>query len=149
MVNAESIKFMLQDIDAKYEERPDSQEFVRLYKGSRWEHMFAVLHEGLNQHLAEINGRAETTGHYWADRSRAMLDLLKDLKNDLYTLKRAGVDIVLDTGYQKAIERCRPWLSYSGGSAVPEGFEPIELIKYDRVFTENALVELKKQTGAY
>lgn len=145
LVTTKSIKFMLQDIDTKYEERADSPEFVRLYKGSRWEHMFAVLHEELNQHFDAINGRAETTGHYWADNSRAMLDLLKDLKNDLYTLKRAGVDITLHAAYQNAIERCRPWLSYSGGSAVPEGFEPIEIIKYEPVFTENALVELKKQ----
>jgi len=144
-VNAESIKFMLTDIHAKYEERPDSPEFIRLYGNSRWGHMFAVMHEELNQHFDEINGRAETTGHYWADNSRALIDLLKDLKNDLYTLKRAGVDITLHADYQKAIERCRPWLSSSGGSKVPEGFEPIELIKYDRVFTENALVELKKQ----
>lgn len=136
---------MLQDIDTKYKERADSPEFVRLYKGSRWEHMFAVLHEELNQHFEAINGRAVTTSHYWADSSRAMLDLLKDIKNDLYTLKRAGIDIVLNDAYQDAVERCRPWLSYSGGSAVPEGFEPIEIIKYDRVFTENSMVELKKQ----
>ncbi len=42
---------MLHDIETKYEERADSPEFVRLYKGSRREHMFAVLHEELNQHF--------------------------------------------------------------------------------------------------
>lgn len=143
-MNSESITFMLQDIAAKYEERPDSPEFLRLYRSSRWGHMFAVLHEGLNEHFDAINGRAESTGHYWADNSRAMLDLLKDLKNDLYTLKRAGVDVTLHAQYQSAIERCKPWLSSSGGSAVPEDFEPIELIKYDQVFSENLVVELKK-----
>jgi hypothetical protein len=138
---------MLSDLEEKYEARPSSPAFSRLYEEvGRWGHMFAVLHEELNSHFDAINGRAETTRHYWADNSRDFLQLLRDLKEDLYAMKRGGVEAKLVESYQQAIERCQPWLSPSGGSAVPEDFEPVPIIKYEQVFSENALsVKLKKQ----
>ncbi|MET3923829.1 hypothetical protein [Arthrobacter sp. UYEF20] len=143
----DSLALMLTDIAAKYEERPSSPAFSRLYEDvGRWAHMFAVLHEELNSHFEAINGRAETTGHYGAQPSRNFLQLIKDLKEDLYALKRAGVDAKLVGKYQQAIDRCQPWLSPSGGSAVPEGFEPVAIIKYEQVFSEtSSSVNLNKQ----
>lgn len=48
--------------------------------------------------------------------------------------------------YQDALERYRPWLSPSGGSAVPEDFSPIEVIAYEPVFVRAAKhVKLRKQ----
>lgn len=138
--------FAINDIQAKYDEQPASPDFSRLYKGEGWGHMFAVLHKRLNQHFEEINGRAETTRHYWADNSRELLQLIKDLETDLHNLNRAGVDVTLDSRYWDAIERCRPWLSPSGGSPVPEDFQLIEVLKYDPVFTiGGSTVTLKKQ----
>ncbi|MBT2248829.1 protein kinase family protein [Arthrobacter sp. BHU FT2] len=138
---------MLTDLEEKYEALPSSPAFSRLYEDvRRWGHMFAVLHEELNNHFEAINGRAETTRHYWADDSRALLQLIKDLKADLYSLKRGGVDAKLVDSYQQAMERCQPWLSQSGGSSVPEDFEPVEIIKYEPVFSEtSSSLNLKKQ----
>lgn len=143
----DSLALMLTDIAAKYEERPSSPAFDRLYEDvGRWGHMFAVLHEELNIHFEAINDRAETTKHYWAPNSRDFLELIKDLKEDLYALKRTGVDAKLVDKYRQAIERCQPWLSKSGGSAVPQDFEPVAIIKYEQVFSEaSSSVNLKKQ----
>ena len=124
---------------------PSSRAFDRLYDDPEWGHMFAVLHKRLNEHFTDINGRAETTRHYWADNSRDLLSLIQEIETDLHTLKRAGVEVELADAYQDALERCRPWLSPSGGSAVPEDFEPIEVIAYEPVFTHAAKsVKLKK-----
>ncbi|WP_258066878.1 protein kinase family protein [Arthrobacter sp. GMC3] len=138
---------MLTDIESKYEEKASSLAHDRLYEDTgRWGHMFAVLHEGLNTHFENINGRAATTRHFWTQNSQDFLQLIKDLKEDLYTLKRAGVDAKLAEKYQLGIERCQPWLSPSGGSKVPEDFEPIEIIKYEQVLSEtSSSVILKKQ----
>lgn len=145
-VAVDAAAFAMNDIQAKYDEQPASPDFSRLYEGEVWGHMFAVLHKRLNQHFEEINGRAETTRHYWADNSRELLQLIKDLEADLHNLNRAGVDVTLDRRYWDAIERCRPWLSPSGGSAVPEDFQPIEVLKYDPVFTiGGSTVTLRKQ----
>lgn len=136
---ATSNEMRLADLKAKYEEQPSSVTFDRLYTDEvEFGHMFSALHEQLNEHFEAINGRAQTTHHYWADNSRALLALIKDIKNDLYGLKRAGIDVELDPRYQDGIERCQPWLSYSSGSAVPEDFAELEIIKYEPVFTRSA-----------
>ena len=112
--------------------------------------MFAVLHKKLNQHFEEINGRADTyKRHYWAENSRAMIALISDLNQDLYDMNRAGVEVKLDDRYQEAIERCQPWLTPSGGSPVPEGFQKIEIVRHEPVFTLSATtVKLKKTSEA-
>ena len=142
---ANPLEFMLADLQEKYEAMPSSRAFDRLYEDPEWGHMFAVLHKRFNEHFTAINGRAETTHHYWADDSRDLLSLIREMEADLHTLKRAGVEVELVDSYQDALERCRPWLSPSGGSAVPEDFEPIEVIAYEPVLTHSAkTVKLKK-----
>lgn len=127
--------FMLADMKAKYDERASSAAFDRLYEDDLdFGHMFSVLHKRLNEHFDSINGRARTTHHYWADPSREMIALIDEIETDLYDLKRAGIDVAFDPTYQEALERCRPWLSPSGGSSVPDDFEQIRVIKFERVF---------------
>lgn len=142
---ADPVELMLTDVREKYDAVPSSRAFDRLYDDPDWGHMFAVLHKGLNEHFAAINGRAVTTRHYWADNSRDMLALMKDIETDLHTLKRAGVEVELAEAYEDALDRCRPWLTVSGGSPVPEGFEPIDVVSYEPVFSHaTKSVKLKK-----
>lgn len=138
----------LSDLREKYEAEAASPQFDRLYDSdNEFSHMFAVLHKKLNQHFEEINGRAETTQHYWADNSRAMIALIKELNQDRYDLKRAGIEVELDDRYQEAIERCEPWLTPSGGSPVPEDFKKIEIIRHEPVFSMPATTIKLKKTG--
>lgn len=146
---ANPLGFMLADLREKYDAVPSSRAFDRLYDDPEWGHMFAVLHKRLNEHFIDINGRAETTRHYWADNSRDLISLIQELETDLHTLRRASVEVDLVDSYEDALERCRPWLAPSGGSAVPEDFEPIEVVAYEPVFTHAARsVQLKKQPEA-
>jgi len=142
---ADAVALMVADLREKYAGMPASPRFSRLYDDPDWGHMFAVLHKQLNQHFSNINGRAKSTHHYWADPSRDLLALIDEIETDLHALKRCGVEVEFDTAYQDALDRCRPWLSPSGGSTVPEDFELIELIDYQPVFTFLAAsVKLKK-----
>lgn len=139
------VEFMLTDVREKYEAVPSSRAFDRLYDDPECGHMFAVLHKRLNEHFTAINGRVATTRHYWADKSRDMLALMKDIETDLHALKRAGVEVELTEAYEDALDRCRPWLVMSSGSPVPEDFEPIEVVSYEPVFSHSAKsVKLKK-----
>ena len=109
---------MLHQVIEEYEAMPSDPSFTRLYSDTQFGHMFAVLHEQLNDHFLAINDRAESTHHYWAEKSREFLALIKNLKQHLHDLGRYGFDIQLDTRYWSAIERCKPWLSPRGGSTV-------------------------------
>lgn len=131
---SDPLTLMLEDLREKYEQVPSSKAYERLYPGLEWGHLMAVIHKRLNEHFLEINGRAETTRHYWADPSRALLALIKEIEGDLHTLKRAGFKIELAESYEEALARCRPWLSPSGGSTVPEDFQPITLITHESAF---------------
>ena len=137
---------MLADLREKYEAMPAARAFDRLYDDPDWAHMFAVLHKRLNEHFTDINGRAKTTRHYWAENSRDLLALIGEIETDLHTLKRSGVEVELVDSYQDGLDRCRAWLSPSGGSPVPEDFEPIDVVAYEPVFIHAAsTVQLEKQ----
>ena len=143
---ANPVEHMLADLREKYEALPAARAFDRLYDDPEWAHMFAVLHKRLNEHFTDINGRAKSTRHYWADHSRDLLSLIEEIETDLHLLKRTSVDVELADPYQDALNRCRPWLSPSGGSTVPEDFQPIEIIGHEPVFVHPAKsVKLMKQ----
>lgn len=142
----DSIELMLTDLTEKYDAQASSANFSRIYEDvPRWGHMFAVLHDKLNEHFESINDRAASTKYYWAQNSRDFLALIKDLKEDLHTLKRGGVEVTLVDSYQQAIESCRPWLTPSGGSNIPEDFKPVEIIKYDEILVENSTSQMLKK----
>lgn len=146
---ADPVEFMLADLREKYEAMPAPRAFTRLYDDPEWGHMFAVLHKRLNEHFTDINGRAKTTHHYWADNSRDLLALIEEIETDLHTLERIGIEVELADAYQDALDRCRPWLSPSGGSTVPEEFDLIEIIGYEQVFAYAAKrARLKKHETA-
>ena len=149
-VVADPVKLMLADLTSRYAEMPASEAFARLYVDeAEFGHVFAILHERLNQHFDSINGRARSTNHYWADSSREMLALIDELDDVLGCLKDAGFEVVFADDYSSAVGRCKPWLSMSGGSTVPEDFEPIRLIKYKPVLTRpETTVRLKKRQSA-
>lgn len=136
---------MLHDVIEEYAAKPADPSFTRLYGDTQFGHMFAILHEQLNDHFLAINGRAESTHHYWAENSRELLALIKNLKQHLHDLGRYGFDIQLDARYWAAMERCKPWLSPSGGSTVPDDFEAIQVVRHEAVFTRpTTAIKLKK-----
>jgi tRNA A-37 threonylcarbamoyl transferase component Bud32 len=138
---------MLEDLSQKYSQMSASNAFLRLYEDElRFGCIFASLHERLNEHFEAINDRAETTHHYWADSSRTMIALIKEVDEVLESLTHANVEVKLFEEYRTAIESCKPWLTRSGGSAIPEDFKQIRIVKYEPVFTlSNATVRLKKR----
>ena len=137
---------ILADLKERFDEQAAAPAFDRLYDDAEFGHMFAVLHRRLNSHFDDINGRAKTTRHYWAENSRDLLALIEEINQIRHDLRRAGVEVVLDERYQQALEKCEPWLSPSGGSPVPDDFAQIEVVTYEPVFTRpSTTVQLKKQ----
>jgi eukaryotic-like serine/threonine-protein kinase len=146
---ANPMDHILADIEAKFAAQASSPSFTRLYEDQEFGHMFAVLHKRFNQHFEAINGRAKSTRHFWASDSRDLIGLIDELYQDLHDLKRAGIEIEFDQRYQDAIERCRPWLSPSGGSTVPDDFKLIEIVKYEPILSRpTSTIRLKKNQAS-
>jgi hypothetical protein len=139
---------MLADLSNSYADMKVSNAFLRLYvTDSRFGRAFASLHERLNGHFESINDRAETTHHYWAEQSRELLALAKEITNFVDSLKQAGVQVILEGSYAGAIKSCESWLVRSGGSTIPDDFEQIKLIKYEPVFSRpDTEIKLKKSS---
>lgn len=144
------VKLMLADLTSRYAEMSASEAFSRLYTDdAHFSHVFATLHQRLNQHFDSINGRAKSTKHYWAESSRDMLALIDELDDVLDSLRAAGFEVVFDAEYRAALDRCKPWLSMSYGSAVPDNFEQVRLIKFKPVFIRpETSIRLKKRQSA-
>lgn len=139
-------ELMLDDISQKYEGMEISNAFLRLYESdSRFGRAFASIHQRVNGHFESINDRAETTQHYWAEPSREMIALAKEVQELVQSLGSAGIAVNLMDSYSAAIEDCRSWLVPSGGSSVPDGFEQIHIVKYAPVlFRPDVEIKLVK-----
>ncbi|MFD1545991.1 protein kinase family protein [Nonomuraea guangzhouensis] len=139
------LDLMLADFKEKYAAHNPSGAFTRLYDDPELGSMFAYFHEQLTEHFESINGRIRSTRHYWADNSRQLIALADDLSQVLLTLKASGIDVRFDDRYQQAVDRCLPWLSMSGGSTIPDDFEPIVLVRYEPVFVRTAMTTVLKK----
>ncbi|ROO90888.1 protein kinase-like protein [Actinocorallia herbida] len=144
---ADPVEMMLDDLTDKYANESVSKEFLRLYTDEgRFGRIFAGLHEKLNEHFIAINGRAKSGRHYWADNSRALIALIDELSETLSILRRAGFNILFIDYYDAVIRRCKPWLAMTHGSEIPEGFEYIEIFRYEPVFSQpETAIAIKKQ----
>ncbi|MEU3575659.1 protein kinase family protein [Streptomyces globisporus] len=108
---------------------------------------FASLHERLNEHFESINDRAETSQHYWAEQSREMIALIKEVTNFLNSLKQADIEVKLTEPYSEAIKECQSWLARSGGSAIPDDFKQVKITQYEPVFSRSDTeIKLKKSS---
>lgn len=120
-----------------FHERDIDSTYLELY---RREHVlpraFAFIHAGLDVEFKHMNYKARggSSGHFNADNSRNLLDLIDLLSEARTILGKAGHSLTMAPEYQRVIDNAPAWLVYSGGSSIPEGFTPVEVESYAPVF---------------
>lgn len=147
-----SPSFVYQDIETKYSERQYDDRFTRLYEAEdfRLRPAFSYLHDRLNSLLGFMNEKRLRGGHYNADQSRELIDVTREIGQLRTTLRRIGVEVSLSAPYESVLERCRRFLTSSGGSAIPENFEEVTLEDYEPIFSIPAsTVRLEKSGRDY
>ncbi|WP_031939887.1 protein kinase family protein [Prescottella defluvii] len=99
-------------------------------------HAFASIHERLDSEFDWMNTKARNgePGHFNADNSRSLLDLINEVRELNTALERAGKSLTIAPEYQRVLDGSKGWLLASGGSPIPEGFTPVLVEKYDPVF---------------
>lgn len=127
---------------------------VAIYKGlykniknQRLKEIFSIYHFNLNELFSFMNEKNSPGfgGHYNADPSRDLIELIKELRFFRATLREDfnEYSFNLDDSYQQVIEKCLTFLSKSGGSPIPEDFPIIKIIEHKPIFTLLNTVKLQ------
>lgn len=98
-------------------------------------HWFAVLNHDINSQYDDEGNISYTGGYFHAQDSRDFLDIINSieaLKTKCH--KTCYAFRISADGYDDAIRRCRRFIVKSGGSTIPEGFKPIEIVDLTPVF---------------
>ena len=99
---------------------------------NRW---FAVLNHDIKSKYNDDGEKVYTGGYFHAQDSRDLLDIIDRIE----TLKKKCSQTQYafrfsDSGYGDVIRRCLRFVVDSGGSTIPEGFEPINIVDLEPVF---------------
>lgn len=142
---------VLTDVKRRYDDRPVPERYLEIYEAEdpRLSGAFAWIHSQLDSLLGFMNEKRLRGGHYNADPSRELIDLIRDIGILQGQLRRVGITITLEPKYAETLERCRKFLVSSGGSAIPDDFGDIELIEFDPIFTSSLSTVLQKEHVSY
>ena len=148
---ATAAELILDDIDVKYAQADIDQAYTRLYPEPRpSSRMFASFHQRLNGHFEFMNTKAGVNRHFNAHDSRELLSLMDEIEDSHKMLKRAGIEFVLAGTYQEVLSRCKNFLVRSGGSPIPDDFQPIDLIRHEPAFSlSDAAIVIPDRTARY
>jgi hypothetical protein len=129
-------EIVLSDLATQYPVLAGTDAFLRLYtEPEPISAVFASFHERLNALFLFLNTKQTRGGHFNAEQSRELIDLIAEMSEVRTTLARVGIGMELRADYQKIVEDCSAFLVPSGGSAIPPGFEPIAIERYEPVFS--------------
>ncbi|MBY4383010.1 protein kinase family protein [Rhodococcus fascians] len=123
---------------AQYVDREVDDAYLTLYDDSGdTARVFASLHERLDREFDWMNTKARNgrSGHFNAENSRALLDVIDEVDELYKSLEKAGRSVELSPEYHRVLTGSRVWLEPSGGSPIPEGFTPVDVDKYEPAFT--------------
>lgn len=95
---------------------------------------FSFLHYELNSLFIIMNSRIRN-GHYKAAHSAKLLILLDNIKTVQANLRNSKYEFQLHTYYAERIKEMEHFLQESYGSTIPDGFEKIDIIEIEPVFT--------------
>lgn len=109
--------------------------------------IFTLLHSKLNHLLEYMNHKNSPGfgGHYNANESRELLDIIKQTRVLQATLQEGESDKCFEIieEYEKVLESCYSFLSISGGSAIPEDIPHINIIEHKPIFLMKELRSIK------
>ncbi len=112
--------------------------------------LFSTLHEKIIRLFDEMNERlptSEVESHYWAAQSRELIEAIDIIFSLNRSLNSSGFSFDIDHYYKELFNRCKSFLSKSGGSSIPPYMDKIELYYTIPIFIPSDSIELKDQGG--
>jgi tRNA A-37 threonylcarbamoyl transferase component Bud32 len=145
-------ELIIKDYIERFKPVIEDEKFTRLYEDQKPEIkiIFAYFHQQFNYLFDFLNQKNAVNKHFNAHESRELIELIVVFEEFQYAMKQVGHDIVLAKVYQDAIKQCRGFLSNSGGSTIPETFEPIAVVRYDQILEQtNKTVKVTGRSTVY
>lgn len=131
------LELMLEDFLENHKNTEIKNVYLKIYDnyGSKnFQKVFAYFHQELNDSFDFMNKKMKINHHYNADYSRALLELIEELKHLLDISNNTDYKVILEEEYIIWINESKNFLKISGWSQIPEDFYEINIIKYKPIF---------------
>ena len=148
-----NIKYVLEDLREKYPlYRQDIDEnlcivevprvdeiYFKLYESypEDYRDIFPVWHGRLNDLFKFMNQKAESNGHYNANESHELLELIKSIGELRSVLSKKGIEFRLAEIYDDKLKEVSGFLQQTCGSVIPDTYHPMQVEKYSPIFFIN------------
>lgn len=130
-------------------------EYTDLYEGvedNRLKEIFSTFHFEFIKLFDLMNTRlptGENGNHYWADPSRELSLIVKETLGLQRVLKNSELAFEIDNNYLDIMNKCRNFLSESGGSPIPPHMKKIDLYYEIPIFRMADSIELTGTPAAF
>lgn len=127
---------------------PASVEYANLYSGIHSKKLRTILmayHAELVRLFQDMNSRLPTNengAHYWAQQSRDLLDIVNNSFEIQATLENTSDAIRIDDYYESLFQKCRLFLSTSGGSTLPPNMEKVKMYYITPIYAPCDAIEV-------
>ena len=147
-VRSECTLSFLEDIYELYDFVPneDLRTLMAIYH-TQLNNWFVILNSDLRTGYDDDGNMIYMGGYFHAQDSRDFLGLLEAI--DQLRSKCTSTDYAFrlaENSYDDAIRRCRRFIVKSGGSTIPEGFTPIEIIDLSPVFCMSTSIAISQNS---
>lgn len=146
-VMSECTLSFLEDIYDLYSFVPneDLRSLMAIYH-TQLNNWFAVLNSDLRVEYDDIGEKVYKGGYFHAQDSRDFLSLIDEI--DRLRTKCNSTQYafrLVNDSYDDAIRRCRRFVVKSGGSNIPEGFTPIDIVDLEPIFQMSTSIAITQE----
>ena len=130
------IKLMLKDFLTNHENYSSSELYLEIYNNCDdiFQKVFSYFHEEVNKLFGFMNYKSLTNSHYNADESRELIYIIDELREIKKGLQNTDYDFEINSSYVKQFKYVQTFIVQSGGSAIPEDYKKIDIIKHEPIF---------------
>lgn len=105
---------------------------------------FTTLNSDLTYKIDENGERVCTGGYFHAQDSRDLLELMDAIEQLCAQCKATEYAFTISNSkYANALKQCRKFVVKSGGSTIPENFQPIEIVDLVPIFSLTDSISIK------
>ena len=134
----------------QYFQREFEIDYEHIYKDMFDENLSllcSALHYRIIENLRLLNDSINRGKHFWAAPSRDLINVINLSFKFVNSLKNSGENIYINEYYDEILNKCRTFLSSSGGSTVPSDMEVIDIYYAIPIFIAGDFVEISNQSS--